>query len=190
MGKKCSIIEDLLSLYEENLLQPETKQWVEKHLASCNQCGDYMTSSAIPIPAEAIQPTKTANRMIKNVQLKLSIYQILFVVLSFILAMNTNIFSDSFAFVLTYFLLGFLTFLFYRNWLIALAISFIPIFVWAIIEPIQSYGSYANYIADQGEFGFLHLILGGLLVGFIHTIFTILGSVVALLFQKIFKKEW
>lgn len=189
MGKNCSIVEDLLPLFEEDLLQPETKQWVEKHLATCDQCGDYMTSSSIQIPAEAIQPIKTANKMMKNVQLKLSIYQILFVALSFILAMSTNILSDSFAFVLTYFLLGFLTFLFYRNWLIALAISFIPIFVWAMVEPILSYGSYANYMAEQGEFGVLYLILGGLLVGIIHTIFTLLGSVVALLFQKVFEKE-
>ena len=27
-----------------------------------------------------------------------------------------------------------------------------------MVEPIQSYGSFTNYMAEQGEFGVLHLI--------------------------------
>ena len=38
MNKDCSIVQDLLPLYAENMLREETKEFVDGHLAQCAAC--------------------------------------------------------------------------------------------------------------------------------------------------------
>ena len=38
MNKDCSIVQDLLPLYAENMLREETKEYVDGHLAQCEAC--------------------------------------------------------------------------------------------------------------------------------------------------------
>ena len=38
MDKTCSIVQDLLPLYEEDMLREETKEFVDGHLAQCAAC--------------------------------------------------------------------------------------------------------------------------------------------------------
>ena len=38
MDKTCSIVQDLLPLYEEDMLREETKKFVDGHLAQCAAC--------------------------------------------------------------------------------------------------------------------------------------------------------
>ena len=38
MSKECQLIQDLFPLYSENLVSPETKEYIEKHLAQCISC--------------------------------------------------------------------------------------------------------------------------------------------------------
>lgn len=53
MKTNCSIIQDLLPLYKEEIVSPETKTLVEEHLQTCRSCQnelDEMTISvAIPM---------------------------------------------------------------------------------------------------------------------------------------------
>ena len=41
-NKYCSMIEDLLPLYVENLVSEETKKEIEEHLKQCNKCSDLL----------------------------------------------------------------------------------------------------------------------------------------------------
>ena len=38
MSKECQVIQDLFPLYSENLVSPETKGYIENHLAQCSYC--------------------------------------------------------------------------------------------------------------------------------------------------------
>ena len=38
MKKECSVIQDLLPLYAENMVRPETAQFVAEHLCVCKEC--------------------------------------------------------------------------------------------------------------------------------------------------------
>ncbi|MCH7320327.1 zf-HC2 domain-containing protein [Solibacillus sp. MA9] len=190
----CKFVEDLLPLYEENLVQPETKEWIEQHLSSCTKC-QKLTSNVMEALPQLTPPKKSATTMMQHVQLKLTIYQLLFVVLSFVFAMNTSLLNESFAFILSYFILGAITFYFYRQALLTLLLAFLPIFIWSIYATISSYGTYSKWYVEQITHysSTLSLItstvLGGILTAFIHTLFTLLGIIVVKLLIQAFKKE-
>ncbi|WP_339214883.1 zf-HC2 domain-containing protein [Solibacillus sp. FSL W8-0372] len=190
----CKITEDLLPLYEENLVQPETKQWIEQHLASCPSCQKLTSATMEELPALP-SPKKAASKMIKHAHLKLTIYQLLFVILSFVFAINTSLLNESFTFILSYFILGIVTFYFYRHTILTLLLAFVPVFIWSIYTTIDSFGSYSNWYADQiiyhaSTLSLLwEITLGGLFTAFIHTIFTVLGIIVVKLLIQAFNKE-
>lgn len=190
----CKITEDLLPLYEENLVQTETKQWIEQHLTSCPNC-QKLTSSEMEALPPLTPPKKAAAKMIQHAHLKLTIYQLLFVILSFAFAMNTSLLNESFAFILSYFILGIVTFYFYRHTVLTLLLAFIPIFIWTIYASIDSYGSYSKWYADQimhyssTASLMMNSILGGVWTASIHTLFTGLGIIVVKLIIQAFKRE-
>ena len=190
----CKIVEDLLPLYEENLVQPETKKWIEQHLADCPTC-QKLTSNVIEALPQLAPPKKSATAMMQHAQLKLTVYQLLFVILSFAFAMNTSLLNESFAFILSYFILGVATFYFYRHVLLTLLLAFLPIFIWSIYATIQSFGSYSKWYAESMAYYsstlslMMNTVLGSALTALIHTLFTILGIIVVKLLIQAFKKE-
>lgn len=192
---ECRITEDLLPLYEEELLHKETVDWMEGHLATCERCRTRADATLELLPAVQMKPEKSASAMMQNVWSKLAVYQLLFVLLSFSFAMATSLFTDSFQFILSYFILGLITFYFYRSWLFTLSISMVPIVLWSIYDTIASYGSYNEWYAQAIEnhdsiIGVFGMLIGGaLLMGVIHTMFATLGAVVAQLVAKVLEKE-
>lgn len=42
MKNECSIVEDLLPLYQERLVSPETAAFVEEHLRRCSECREVL----------------------------------------------------------------------------------------------------------------------------------------------------
>src|SRR5690606_40727149 len=64
--------------------------------------------------------------------LKLAIYQMVFVGLSLILAMTTSLVNGGFHFILTYPILGLVTFLFYKDIKLVFYLATIPLFIWSI----------------------------------------------------------
>ncbi|ATP38801.1 hypothetical protein CSE16_01540 [Solibacillus sp. R5-41] len=186
---ECRIVEDLLPLYEENLLQSETQKWVEQHLAICVQCSKLTNIEFETLPTLP-KPKKSAEQMMYQAQVKLTIYQILFVLLSFVFAMNTSLLNESFAFILSYFILGAVTYYFYQNLVLTVLLASIPIFIWAIFDSIQSFGSlHAWYSGQIGYYSspysmFTQLALGGLMMALIHTLFAVLGALTVYLIKK------
>lgn len=70
MKTNCSIIQDLLPLYKEEIVSPETKTLVEEHLQTCRSCQnelDEMTISvAIPMDINSYGLKKVKATLMKN----------------------------------------------------------------------------------------------------------------------------
>lgn len=142
--KNCHLVEGLWPLYEEGLVQPETKQWIEEHVQHCVDCQKLHAEivETITIPESTITPEKTIAKTI----FKLHLYQLLLVALSFIFAMNTTLLNEQgFQFILSYFVLGIVVYYFYKSWLLTVLIAFVPTFIWSIYDVIMSYGSITKW---------------------------------------------
>lgn len=192
--KDCHLVEDLWPLYEEGLVQHETKEWIEQHLQQCERCQQL---HAMELEKIAVPPTKLAvEKTIANATLKLHIYQLLFVILSFVFAMSTSMFvNQGFHFILSYFVLGVVVFYFYQSWLLTLVIAFVPMFVWSYYDTVALYGSFANWeqqLEAQGDSIWRALYdytTMGIFTGAIHTLFALFGIVFVMLIRAAFKKE-
>jgi len=178
MNKECPIVQDLLPLYEEDLLQLGTKQFVEEHLKSCQECRQIAQQSQIPLPVE-VERGGGSKKMIRNITLKLTTIQIFFIAIAFILAMGTTVLNDNSGFILTYALLGAVTYLFYRSILIAVLLAGIPNFIWNCL--LHMTGWFGNIYADSFFEGFL-IALTAVIV---HLIFTFIGIVIGFCILKI-----
>lgn len=192
MMETCRIVEDLLPLFEEELLQEETKQWVNSHLRDCANCRK-LSGLELPTLEEIPAPKKSAQQMIKRVQTKLMIYQFIFVLLSFIFAMNTTLLSNKgFTFILSYFLLGVVTYYFYKRFLVTAILSFVPMFIWTIYDVLNSYNDLSQWVLEMTQPFWkecILLLLAGVQVGGLHMIFALLGASAVYLMCKAFKGE-
>lgn len=180
MKKECAIVQDLFPLYEEDLLLAETKEFVEEHLKNCQQCRSIAQQGKIPLPTE-VKPGNTTKKMIRKITVKLTTIQIIFVAIAFILAMGTTIFSEQsgFFFILTYTILGAVTYLFYRSALVAILLAGVPNFIWnCLLYMTDWFGEYyAESISDAFQ-----LVLTGLII---HLIFTLIGIAIGFCILKI-----
>lgn len=71
MNKDCSIVQDLLPLYAENMLREETKEFVNGHLAQCAACRaelDALKADVKPAPVSA-QPLRDLKRQLRRKKL-------------------------------------------------------------------------------------------------------------------------
>lgn len=73
MEKNCSIIEDILPLYVENMVSTDTRAFVEEHLASCDECRSKLgklQSPPAPVPMDAMPLKKIKEKlMFKRIQI-------------------------------------------------------------------------------------------------------------------------
>lgn len=191
--KDCYLVEDLWPLYEENLVHSETKKWIEHHVQQCEHCQQLHEGviEKLEIPNNTLKADKT----IATAILKLHIYQLLLVVLSFVFAMNTSLFANrGFQFILTYFLLGIVVYYFYKNWLLTVVIAFVPTFIWSFYDAIMSYQSMAEWWQQVQQSNralwqvFLEYITMAFFAGAIHSIFTVLGICFVILIRTAFEK--
>ncbi len=68
MNKDCSIVQDLLPLYAENMLREETKEYVDGHLAQCASCRTELTAlkaDVKPAPVSA-QPLRSLKKQLRR----------------------------------------------------------------------------------------------------------------------------
>ena len=69
MNKDCSIVQDLLPLYAENMLREETKEYVDGHLAQCEACRTELaalkTEDVTPASVSA-QPLRDLKRQLQR----------------------------------------------------------------------------------------------------------------------------
>ena len=71
MSKDCSIVQDLLPLYAEDMLREETKEFVDGHLAQCAACRaelDALKADVKPAPVSA-QPLSDLKRQLRRKKL-------------------------------------------------------------------------------------------------------------------------
>ncbi|MBO0991706.1 zf-HC2 domain-containing protein [Bacillus sp. SD088] len=173
MDRDCYIVEDLLPLYNEGLLHEETARWLESHIQSCEHCQKLASLSQEPIEQEPIHSSLDNEKMLKKINLRLSFYQIIFIAISFILAMKTSLLNESFGFILTYTILGLITYLFYRRMTIVVVIASLPNFIWSMVDSLSN------------ESTFFHAVAGSLFLACLHLIFAVIGGVIGLLALKL-----
>ena len=63
---ECKIVEDLLPLYAEDLISPESKEFVEEHCAGCESCGKILKRTVTEIPATSEDPKAYKSALRKN----------------------------------------------------------------------------------------------------------------------------
>lgn len=51
MKKECAVVQDLLVLYEDNVLKEESRQMVEEHIRSCGECMRLYETVRTPLPS-------------------------------------------------------------------------------------------------------------------------------------------
>lgn len=182
MKKNCTIIQDLLPLFEEDLLQPETKQFIEEHLQSCHECRQIAEQSHIPL-APKVNSGQSPKKMIRKITLRVTSIQIFFVAIAFLLAMSTSYMNGSVGFVLTYTILGTITYLFYHSSIMALLIAALPTLLWSCLK----------YMTDWLGGVPVESISGALIVTIIafvmHIIFTIIGIAIGFCIRKVMEEK-
>ncbi|MEG2289324.1 MAG: zf-HC2 domain-containing protein [Clostridium sp.] len=192
MDTSCYIVMDLLPLYTENLLSEETTTWVKNHLDICTECRklyEYSSEEIIKIPVEN---SMDKDLMFKNINRKLSIYQIIFVAISFFFAINTSLLNESFGFLLWYPVLGIVTYLFYKDMQIIFLLSFIPIFLWTLPTMILDFilnGYIGSYLSPT----FIKFVIGSIfssfMISFVYFIFAFIGGMIGFLILKLKTKD-
>ncbi|MEC1262744.1 hypothetical protein P9D34_20430 [Bacillus swezeyi] len=180
--KARSIFEDLLPLYHEGLLSKETAEWIEEQAENDEELQKLLKMSGAALLTEDIESSVHEGQMFKRINRKLSLYQIIFTVISFFLAMKTSLLNESFGFILWYAVLGFVTYLFYRDMKIVLLLSFVPIFVWGISDILGGWDA-----ADGTGFAeqLLNSVLGAFMLALVHCLFAIAGSLIGWLCVKL-----
>ncbi|MFJ7668695.1 zf-HC2 domain-containing protein [Lysinibacillus sp. NPDC097195] len=167
MSHECSVVEDLLPLYKTNGLQADTTDFIEQHLANCKHC-------------QQLAASKLSSNHNLSMKSTLTFFHLVFIVLSFMFALNSSLLGNHKSFVALYALFGCLTYLFYKNIWIVFAISSIPVFVWAIINNFSN----PLYIKNFSLIEISSLIAGASYIALLHTIFALLGSAFAIILRR------
>ena len=180
MNKDCAILQDLLPLYEEKLLHPDTEDFIEEHLKSCQECRQIAKNSHIPLPLPAeIKPSGSSKKMIQKITLRLTTIQIFFVTIAFVLALGTTVMNNSSGFILSYTILGAVTYLFYRSALVAVLLAVVPTFIWNFL--IYMTDSLGKFYTESFSDGVL-IVLVSLTM---YLVFTIIGVFIGYCILKI-----
>lgn len=69
MNEHCPLVRDLLALYAEDMTSPETNQFVESHLKSCEACQQALAALRAPQPLPAPEdatPLKKLRRRLSH----------------------------------------------------------------------------------------------------------------------------
>lgn len=185
METDCSIMEDLLPLYNEGLVQDDTATWIEAHLMTCSNCAKLAKDSVAPVETQTIRSPVNHEKMMAKITLKLSFYQVIFVGLSFFFAMQTAILNDSFGFILFYTILGIIMYLFYKRMSIIFLIAFTPIFIWSLGSLIPDIMSMSDSLSTRMGMILTHGVFSSIVLALIHYAFALAGAIIGLFILKI-----
>lgn len=84
MNKDCSIVQDLLPLYAEDMLREETKEYVEGHLAQCEACRTELTA----LKTEDVTPASVSAQPLRDLKRQLRRKKLTAVLLAVALALT------------------------------------------------------------------------------------------------------
>lgn len=91
---KCDVIQDLMPLYEENLVSEETKREIENHVAHCQSCTTFFQNSTLsPIEVEFSEEDADAQKTFLKLKLIQEQYFVILIglgiaVYSFLFSLN------------------------------------------------------------------------------------------------------
>jgi len=170
LSQECSIVEDLLPLYKKQALQATTVDFVEQHLANCEHCQQLATS----------KQSLGYHLLMKRT---ITFFHLVFIVLSFMFAINSSLLGNQTSFAISYAIFGGLTYFFYKNIWIVFAISSIPVFVWAVINNINN----SLYVTHYSLTEIGTLLIGASYIALLHTIFALFGAAFAIMFRRFTK---
>lgn len=168
--KECQIVEDLLPSYEEDLLQPDSKAFVDEHLKHCEKCRKLVADMGKPLPAFEV---KSDVRKLQKTIKKSSFMQMLLIVLMAAgAAYSAYGAEEGLYFILIYPLLGALMYGFYGKMRMPLVIATITttIFV-ALIPALEMPTMYDTLQEFIGLFIYVPILLLFFMIGFLLTKF-------------------
>lgn len=84
MDKTCSIVQDLLPLYAEDMLREETKEYVDGHLAQCEACRTELTA----LKTEDVTPASVSAQPLRDLKKQLQRKRFTAVLLAVALALT------------------------------------------------------------------------------------------------------
>ena len=85
----CSIVQDLLPLYIEEMLQPDTVEYVEDHLSGCEGCTDLLAElKSADSPAPDTKNSKDDRAVLKRLKKNLSFRHIALVLSGIIVVLH------------------------------------------------------------------------------------------------------
>ena len=84
MNKDCSIVQDLLPLYAENMLREETKEYVDGHLAQCEACRAELAA----LKTEDVTPASVSAQPLRDLKRQLQRKKLTAVLLAVALALT------------------------------------------------------------------------------------------------------
>ena len=84
MNKDCSIVQDLLPLYAEDMLREETKEFVDGHLAQCAACRAELTA----LKTEDVTPASVSAQPLRDLKRQLQHKKLTAVLLAVALALT------------------------------------------------------------------------------------------------------
>ena len=70
MNKDCSIVQDLLPLYAEDMLREGTKEYVDGHLAQCEACRAELAALKADVPSAPVnaQPLRCLKQLLRRIK--------------------------------------------------------------------------------------------------------------------------
>lgn len=71
MKKECSIVKDLLPLYQDNVVAKDTKAFVENHLKTCTECQKYLEDLQFKVEKNDVSEVGAFQKFAKKIHFKL-----------------------------------------------------------------------------------------------------------------------
>ncbi|MCY8385299.1 hypothetical protein MOC94_19235 [Bacillus haynesii] len=180
--KERSIFKDLLPLYHEGLLSKETAEWIEEAAENDEELQKLLKMSEAELPKEQIESSVHESQMFKRINRKLSLYQLMFMAISFFLAIRTSLLNESFGFILWYAVLGLAVYLFYRDMKLVILLSFAPIFIWGMGDILAGWDAAGGTGVVEH---LLYAVFGAFVLAVIHCFFAAVGMMIGWLFLKL-----
>ncbi|WP_297519962.1 zf-HC2 domain-containing protein [uncultured Clostridium sp.] len=180
----CAVIQDLISLYIDDLLSDDSKNIVDEHIKTCESCKLYLDDISQPIEISKVKISPTENdiaeiKLIEKIK-KTSNNKILMIsVIAGLTAMLLT--NDQWIFKGFLALPIFGTFVYFNSKKVLLA----PLIIFLLKTLTVFVITYQSFI-DISVLEFVQMIGGLLGIGLLFAIFPLIGSIIGLLIQKIF----
>lgn len=189
MKNKCSIIQDLLMLYIDDLTSEESNEFILEHLDNCNECTDFLESlkvgeSELSKLDDSIKPSielqeKLINKIKKSILNTKMIFASIGLIVGFIFSSGEHTFKA----VLILPIIGAIFYLVFKKFYIAPIIVFLLQFIVINVQGIF----YMIGSNDKGVI-FRDSLQGSIMIAAIYGGLTLLGSLVGLIIKKIIEK--